>query len=86
MKTLELHNIIIVIRSVSNDGKRYYLHIFLNACSYKLAAKIQMLENDSINVSREIDTNKIGTSRVINGTLTGQILDFKQKYATVLVI
>lgn len=45
-----------------------------------------MLENDSINVSREIDTNKIGTSRVINGTLTGQILDFNQKYATVLVI
>ena len=36
-KTLELHNIIIVVVSVFHNTNKYYLRIFLDECLYKLA-------------------------------------------------
>ena len=39
-KTLTLHNVIIVIKSVINkDQNHYYYIIFLEKCSYQLAKK-----------------------------------------------
>ena len=35
-KTLDLHNIIILIRSAFHEGDRYYPQIFLEECLYKL--------------------------------------------------
>ena len=35
-KTLELYNMIIAIRSVFHEGKKYYPHVFLDECFYKL--------------------------------------------------
>ena len=34
-KTLELH-MIIVVRSVFDEGNKYYLQVFLDDCLYKL--------------------------------------------------
>ena len=36
-KTIELHGIIIAVRSVFNDSNEYYPQIFLDDCSYKVA-------------------------------------------------
>ena len=36
-KTLELHNIIMIARSVFHEGNKYYLQIFLDKCLQKLA-------------------------------------------------
>ena len=36
-KTLELHNIIIVVRSLFNDGSKHYPQIFLDESLYRLA-------------------------------------------------
>ena len=35
-KTLELHNMIIVVRSVFDEGNKYYLQVFLDDCLCKL--------------------------------------------------
>ena len=35
-KTLELHNMIMVIRSIFHEGNEYYLQVFLDKCLYKL--------------------------------------------------
>ena len=34
--TLELHSMIIVAKSVFHEGNKYYSHIFLDECLYKL--------------------------------------------------
>ena len=34
-KTLKLHNLTIIVRSVFEDGK-YYLQVFLDECLYEL--------------------------------------------------
>ena len=36
-KTLEMHNIIIAIRSIFHEGRKYYPKIFLDEWLYKLA-------------------------------------------------
>ena len=36
-KTLELHGIVIVVRSVFHEGNKYYPQIFFDECLYKLA-------------------------------------------------
>ena len=36
-KTLKLHDIIIFIRSVFNDGNKHYPQVFLDDCPEKLA-------------------------------------------------
>ena len=35
-KTLELHNMVIVLRSVFHEGKKYYPQVSLDECFYKL--------------------------------------------------
>ena len=35
-KTLELHNMIIVVRAVFHEGNKYYPQVFLEKCLYKL--------------------------------------------------
>ena len=35
-KTLKLYNIVIVVRSVFHEGKKYYRHVSLHKCLYKL--------------------------------------------------
>ena len=35
-KTLDLHNMIILIRSVFHEGGKYYPQVFLDECWYKL--------------------------------------------------
>ena len=53
-KTLEIRNMIIVVRSAFHEGNIYYPQVFLDACLYKLS----MLEYDRIDVSEGIDVNK----------------------------
>ena len=36
-KKIELHNILIVLGFIFNDHNKYYPHIFLDECLYKLA-------------------------------------------------
>ena len=45
-KTLELHNMVTVVRAVSHEENKYYLEVFLDQCLYKL----QMLQYDRIDV------------------------------------
>ena len=35
-KTLELHNIVVLVRSVFHEGNNYYPQVFLDECLYKL--------------------------------------------------
>ena len=53
-KTLEFHNVVIDVRSVFHGDNKYYSQAFLDECLYKL----QMLEEDRIDVSEAIDVNK----------------------------
>ena len=39
-KTLELYDIMIVVRSVFNDGSKYYPHVFLDYCFSKLGGPL----------------------------------------------
>ena len=57
-KTLKLHNLIIVFRSVFQDDGKYYPQIILDECLYELS----MLEHDRIDVSEGIDINKTNSS------------------------
>ena len=45
--TINLYSMVIVVRSVVHEGKKYYLQVFLDECLYKL----QMLEYDRIDLS-----------------------------------
>ena len=53
-KKLELHNMVIVVRSVFHEDNKYYPIDFLDECLYKL----QMLEYKTIDVSKGIDYKK----------------------------
>ena len=53
-KMIKLHNMTIVIRSVFQGDNKYYPHVFLDKCLYKL----KMLEHNRIDISEEIDVNK----------------------------
>ena len=55
-KSLELHNIIIVVRT---EDKKYYPQDFLDECLHKL----QMLYYDRTDASQGIDANKTNTSK-----------------------
>ena len=57
-KTLKLHNLTIVFRSVFQDDGKYYPQIILDECLYELS----MLEYDRIDVSEGIDINKTNSS------------------------
>ena len=35
-KILELHNLVIVVKSVFHQNNKYYLKVFLDECCYKL--------------------------------------------------
>ena len=35
-KILELHNLVIVVKSVFHENNKYYLKVFLDECCYKL--------------------------------------------------
>ena len=35
-KTIEIHSIIIVLRAVFHENKKYYPQVFLDECLYKL--------------------------------------------------
>ena len=35
-KTIEIASMIIVVRAVFHKNNKYYLHVFLNECLYKL--------------------------------------------------
>ena len=58
-KTLELPNMIIVVRSVFYEGNKCYPQVFLEVCLYKL----WMLEYDRIEILEGIDVNKTNGSR-----------------------
>ena len=56
---LELHNMVIVIRSFFHERNKHYSQDFLDRC----VCKVQILEYDKINVSEQIDINKINALR-----------------------
>ena len=35
-KTTEIHNVTIVVRAIFHENKKYYPHVFLDECLYKL--------------------------------------------------
>ena len=47
-KTLKLYNMIIVVRSVFHEGKKYYQQVFLDESLYQL----QMIKYDRINLNK----------------------------------
>ena len=49
----------IVLRSVFQEDKKYYLHGFLDECLYEL----QMLEYVRVDILKGIDVNKTNTSK-----------------------
>ena len=53
-KTLKLNNMIIVVRTVSHEGKKYYPQAFLD----ERLCKLKMLNCDRTDVSEGIDANK----------------------------
>ena len=62
-KTIELYNMVIVVRSVFHEDNKYYPQDFLDECLYKL----KMLEYDQIDMSEGIDVNESKEScRCIN--------------------
>ena len=58
-KTLKLHNLTIVIRSVFQEDGKYYLQVFLDECLYQL----QILEYERNNIPQGIDVNKASASK-----------------------
>ena len=58
-KTLKLHNLTIVIRSVFQEDGKYYLQVFLDECLYQL----QILEYERNNIPEGIDVNKASASK-----------------------
>ena len=56
---LELRNMIIVLRSVFQEGNKYYPQVFLDECLHKL----QMPEYNRIELSKGSDVNKTDGSR-----------------------
>ena len=57
-KTLKLHNVTIVTRSVFEKNGKCYLQVYLDECLYEL----QMLEHDRIYISERININKTNAS------------------------
>ena len=58
-KTLKLHMLTIIVRSVFEEDGNYYPHVFLDDC----VNEVQMLENDRIDISERIDINKTNASK-----------------------
>ena len=58
-KTLEIHNMIMVVRDVFHEDNKYYPQVFLDECLYKL----QMMYFDRTEVSEDIDANKTNASK-----------------------
>ena len=58
-KTLKLHNMTIVVRSVFEEKGEFYPQIYLDECLYEL----QMLEYNKIDISEGIDINKTNASK-----------------------
>ena len=58
-KTLKIHNMTVVIRSVFQEDDKYYSQVFLDVCLHKL----EMLEYDRIDISEGIDVNKPNASK-----------------------
>ena len=60
-KALDLHDIVIVLRSVFYDVDKYYPYVFLNDCLYKLTEYVYMLVFDDIDVSEVMNIKKTRT-------------------------
>ena len=59
LKTLELYNLIIAVKSVFHDDNKYYPQVFLVEFVYKL----EIFEYDRIDVFESIDFKKNNGSR-----------------------
>ena len=57
-KTLEIHNMMVVVRSVFHEDNKYHLQVLLEECLHKL----YMLKYGRIYVSNRIDVNKTNDS------------------------
>ena len=53
-KSLKLHTLTIIVRSVTEEEGKYYPQTFLDKCFYD----VYMLEYDRIDISEGIDINK----------------------------
>ena len=58
-KTIRLHNMTIIIRSVFKGNGEFYRQIYLDECFYEL----WILEYNRINISEGIDSNKSNASK-----------------------
>ena len=58
-KTMKLHNMAIIIRSVFEEDDKFYPQIYLDGCFYEL----QMLEYDKMDISKGIGINKTNVSK-----------------------
>ena len=56
--SLELYNLIIIVRSACDKGKKYYPQFFLDEYLHQLS----MLEDDSIDLHEKIYVNKSNNS------------------------
>ena len=85
-KTMKLHNMAIIIRSVFEEDGKFYLQILLDEFLYEL----QMLEYNRIDISEGIYINKTNESKsvtfVIIGTLKILVLSMNHICAMVLMV
>ena len=58
-KTMKLHNMAIIIRSVFEEDDKFYPQIYLDGCFYEL----QMLEYDKMDISKGIGISKTNVSK-----------------------
>ena len=58
-KTLKLHNMTMIIRSVFEKDSKLYQQVFLDECLYEL----YILEYDRTDISEGIDVNKTNASK-----------------------
>ena len=65
----ETCSIIIVVRAVFHENKKYYPQVFLDECLYKLWKNIKMLYYDRIEVSQENEVNKTSKTKEKNISL-----------------
>ena len=62
IKTIEIHNVTIVVRDIFYENNKYCPHFFLDECLYQLQI-IKMLHYDSIDISERNDVNKTSESK-----------------------
>ena len=61
-KMLKRYKMVIVVRSVFHQSKKYYSQVFLDEFLHRLQLKWNMLYYDEIDVDEDIDVNKTSAS------------------------